>query len=235
MYEDMDERLSALEQRLGVVFQDRKLLLKAVTHCSYRNEHRVSAWGNNEVLEFLGDAVLELCVREHLVKRFTKESEGGLTVRTSTLVKTETLARVGEELRVADVLLMSKGQMQDFRQPSKTRIHLLACAFEAILGALYTDQGIGACRFVVDHLLHTTLSRFVSESRDYKTELQEQVQAMQKVTPTYQTLQEIGPDHEKCFLVAVFIDGKKVAEGSGGSKKEAEKAAAKAALALINI
>lgn len=233
MYADMDARLAALEQRLGVTFKNRALLLEAVTHRSYLNESRRHPVRHNELLEFLGDAVLEIAVTEYLFKRFRgKKTEGDLTNWRAALVNARTCAMLAEKLGVEGCLLMSRGEFKD--KASKARMHILADAFEAILGAVHQDQGIGAARFVVDALVLAHFSKIIENAIDAKTTFQEVAQARWGITPHYETLREWGPDHARNFHVGVFLQRKMVAQAEGMTKKEAHEAAAKIALQTIN-
>lgn len=233
MYPNMEERLRALEARLGVEFKNRTLLLTAVTHRSYLNEYRGTTWHHNEILEFLGDAVLELCVTDHLVSRFPTDWEGDLTNKRSAIVCTDTLAIIGEELQLSDAILMSHGQAKDHIPGSKPRKYIVACTVEAIIGALYRDQGIGECRLLVDQLFHTRVSQLVNDTVDHKSLLQDRVQAECGITPHYVLLSQSGPMHEQSFVFAVFAGKEKLATGEGMSKKEAQFRAAAVALANL--
>lgn len=228
MYRDMDARLAALEERLGVTFRDRKLLLEAVTHRSYLNESRVRL-PHNERLEFLGDAVLELIVTEHLFRKFPQEEEGVLTNWRAALVKGEFLSEIGKRLGLNDILLLSRGEAKN--RDGKARARLLENAVEAIIGAVYFDQGLPSCRLFVDHYVLVSLAKTLAATQDAKSELQEWVQAECRITPSYDVLAEWGLDHAKRFRVAVNVGGTHVAEAEGTSKDGAQKAAAAKALA----
>lgn len=233
MYSDMDARLAALEQRLGVEFKDRRLLRQAITHRSYLNEH-LDAGPDNEILEYLGDAVLELVVREHLVRRFGKiEREGQLEHRCKAVVSNENLGHVGETLGLDKIILISRGYRA---APRGTREHryILACTVEALFGALHLDQGIGACRLLADILLHTSLSAALARFEDPKSDLLQLVQERWRVTPYYRVLQNGQPNERRPCRVGVFIGMIKVAEGEGPSRKDASFAAAKTALTTID-
>lgn len=209
-------------------FSDETLIKTALTHRSSLNEsgNKIS----NERLEFLGDAVLELVTTQYLYDRFPTKPEGVLTMYRSALVKTETLAMVASKMKLGDALIMSKGEEASGGRLNKG---LLADTFEAITGALYLDQGYDAARNFLETvlLIHTDDILEKGLHKDPKSSLQEKVQALGFETPYYKVLEESGPDHDKKFTVAVMIDSKAVAEGSGKSKQEAQQKAAENALA----
>lgn len=220
-----------IEESLGVSFKDKTLLKQAFTHRSYVNEHRGEKLEHNERLEFLGDAVLELVVTEHLFEKYPSKPEGELTSFRAGLVNTISLSNVAKKLGMNEGLLLSKGEAKD---TGRARQYILANTFEAFVGALFLDQGYDAASaFIEAHLLPLT-DEIVSKRLwlDSKSNLQEQSQEKAGVTPTYQVLDESGPDHDKKFVVGVYLDGKLIAEGGGQSKQEAEQEAARAALEL---
>lgn len=233
MYSDMDARLAALEERLGVEFKDCLLLLEAVTHRSFLNENRKHPVHHNELLEFLGDAALELAVTEHLFRKFRgRETEGVLTNWRAAVVNIESLARIGVELKLDEVILMSRGAAKAARGSKSWRV-IVGNAMEAIFGAIVVDQGIGTVRMVVDALFNTRLSEIVGSFDDPKSTLQELVQANRGVTPTYSVIRQWGPDHDRHFRMAVYAGSMKIGEGEGASKHEAQREAARAALQTI--
>lgn len=213
---------------LGVEFHDINLLITALTHRSYVNEHKKSVKEHNERLEFLGDAVLELIATNFLFRNYT-QPEGILTSWRSALVRTESIGAAATRLGYEKLLRMSKGEKHD---TGRAREQILANSFEAVLGALYLDQGYEvADKFVNENLLNTFQEILNSGSwMDPKSRLQEVVQAEGSSTPIYQVLGEKGPDHDKTFTVGVVIDGKLTAKGIGPSKQAAQIAAAKSAL-----
>lgn len=220
---------SVLEERLGHVFRDRSLLLQAITHRSYLNEHSDVTHEHNERLEFLGDAVLEMVVTEHLYKTYS-DPEGVLTNWRAALVNAKTLASISRDLQFEEFLLLSKGEARD--KDSKARMYILANAIEALIGAMYLDGGMEAAEvFIQKHIL-SHLPHIIEHELyvDAKSKLQETSQEMLGVTPTYKVLAEEGPDHQKEFLVGVYLDKELVAEGKGMSKQEAQLVAAQAAL-----
>lgn len=223
----------AHSEKLGVTFKNLDLLIEALTHRSYLNEHRTTPGSHNERLEFLGDAVLELAVTHFLFTKFPTKPEGDLTAYRAALVNTYSLAETAEGLGVNDMLLLSKGEKKD---TGRARQIILANAFEAILGAIYLDQGFEAAEAFVAKNLYPKID-YVLKNRtwqDAKSQFQEVAQDKKSVTPTYKTLSETGPDHDKQFTVGVFLADKEVARGDGKSKQEAEQAAAQAALDRIS-
>ncbi|MDD5437941.1 MAG: ribonuclease III [Patescibacteria group bacterium] len=222
-----------LEERLGYKFKDKSMLLQSLTHRSYLNEHSDYEYEHNERLEFLGDAVLELIVTEHLYKNYANP-EGELTNWRAALVNAKTLAGIATQLEFEDYLLMSKGEAKD--KNSKARMYILANAIEAIIGAIYLDGGAKAAEgFIHKHILSHL--PFILKNQLYidpKSKFQETAQEMLGVTPTYKVLKETGPDHNKEFTVGVFLDKELIALGSGTSKQEAQIAAAQAGLEAKN-
>ena len=217
------------EQSLGLQFNDLDLLRQAFTHRSYLNEHRGVTHGHNERLEFLGDAVLELISTHHLYETFPNKTEGELTAFRAALVNAVTCAQVGEELGINDYLLLSKGEAKD---TGRARGVLLANAFEALVGALYLDQGYDAAKMFIEKHLFPKLDEILRKKlwQDPKSTLQEKAQDVEGVTPHYVVLKETGPDHDKQFIVGVYVRDTLLGEGSGKSKQEAETSAARAAL-----
>ena len=230
MAKETDERnieadLLTLERVLGFVFHDKMHLLTAITHRSYLNEHRDAKQDHNERLEFLCDAVLELIVTDFLYRKYPDKPEGELTAIRSALVNTVSLSNASTKLGVNDYLLMSKGESKDV---GRARQYILANAFEAFIGALYIDQGYGtAQKFVADQLFDKTDE--IVEKRlwqDPKSRFQELAQEHTNLTPTYTTLSQEGPDHDRIFTVGVFLGKEKAGEGRGRAKQEAEQEAA---------
>ncbi|MBP7006163.1 ribonuclease III [Patescibacteria group bacterium] len=221
--------LSVLEDRLGHVFRDRSLLLQAVTHRSYLNEHSDFDHEHNERLEFLGDAVLELVVTEYLYKTFPNP-EGVLTNWRAALVNAKTLAGISRDLAFEEFLLLSKGEARD--KDSKARMYILANAIEALIGAIYLDSGMSASEKFIHSKILSHLPRIIELELyvDAKSKFQETAQETLGITPTYKVLDEHGPDHQKEFTVGVFLDRELIATGKGTSKQEAQLAAAEAGL-----
>lgn len=230
---NIDEDLIALERVLGYVFKDKLHLLTAITHRSYLNEHREAKQDHNERLEFLGDAVLELVVTDFLFHKYPQKPEGELTAIRSALVNTNSLADASTKLGVNEYLLMSKGESKD---TGRARQYILANTFEAFIGALYVDQGYGvAQKFIAEQLFDKTDE--IVEKRlwqDPKSRFQELAQEHENLTPSYATLSQEGPDHDRIFTVGVFLGKEKVAEGKGRAKQEAEQEAALKAIEAKN-
>jgi len=220
---------SKFEKRIGVQFKNINLLQTAFTHRSYINEHKDCGLEHNERLEFLGDAVLELAVTEYLFQKFSTEAEGVLTAYRSAVVNTVSLLSVADKLGVNDFLLLSKGEAKDM---GRARSFIIANVVEAIIGALYLDQGFESARkFIATNFL-CSVNEVVEKQlwQDAKSHFQEKAQEIEKITPTYAVVEESGPDHDKYFKVGVFLGDKKIAEGRGVSKQEAEQLAAQNAL-----
>jgi ribonuclease-3 len=218
------------QARLGLTFKNLELLEESLTHRSYLNEHKTSK-AHNERLEFLGDAVLELATTHFLFTKFPNKPEGDLTAYRAALVNTVSLAETAELIGLNDFLLLSKGESKD---TGRARQIILANAFEAVLGAIYLDQGYDAAEaFVAKHLYGKIDGVLANRTwQDAKSKFQEAAQEKKSVTPMYKTLNETGPDHDKKFTVGVFLSTKdEVARGEGKSKQEAEQDAAQNALA----
>ena len=217
------------EKQIDVRFKNKELLKQAFTHRSYLNENPESGLQHNERLEFLGDAVLELIVTEHLYKSYPDKPEGELTTWRAALVNARMLAIVAKDLKLGDYLLLSHGEA---RETGKARDYILANATEALLGALYLDQGLKACKIIIEQYVLSKLPQVLEEKlfEDAKSRFQELAQEKTGITPSYQVLKEWGPDHEKNFQVGVTLGKDLIAKGQGMSKQEAEQDAAKAAL-----
>ncbi len=221
--------IDKLQTLLKVKFKDTGILLSAVTHRSYLNEHRDATWDHNERLEFLGDAVLELAVTDFLYKKYPDKPEGELTAVRAALVNTVSLASASERLGINEYLLMSKGEAKDV---GRARQYILANVFEATIGAIYMDQGYDQARdFIADRLFEKT-DEIVKDRlwQDAKSRFQELAQEYASVTPTYETLSQEGPDHDRVFTVGVKLRNELVAEGKGRAKQEAEQDAAEKAI-----
>lgn len=234
----MEERnisaeLDQLQTILNVQFSDTNILLSAITHRSYLNEHREATWPHNERLEFLGDAVLELVVTDYLFSKYPEKPEGELTAVRAALVNTNSLAEASEQLGVNRFLLMSKGEAKD---QGRARQYILANAFEACIGALYVDQGYDVAKDFIAGRLFAKTDEIVDKRlwQDAKSRFQELAQEHASITPTYDTVGQEGPDHDRIFTVGVFLKSEKIAEGKGRSKQEAEQEAAEKAIAAKN-
>lgn len=225
----MEKDLSTLEKKLGVEFEKKELLQQALVHRSFLNEHPSFGVGNNERLEFLGDAVLELVVTEFLFKNYS-EPEGELTNWRASLVRSEQLALVAADLEVEKYLYLSKGESNDKTQ--KARQTILANACEAIIGAMYLDQGLEASRKFIQKNFLIRLENILENQlyRDPKSLLQEMSQEKLGITPVYRVITESGPDHKKHFVMGVWFEKDLIAEGEGASKQAAQLSAAENAL-----
>lgn len=226
---NLGKELIDLQQLLGVTFNNTDILRTAITHRSYLNEHKEATWEHNERLEFLGDAVLELAVTDYLFKEFPQKPEGELTAIRAALVNTNSLSAASEALGVNQYLLMSKGEAKD---EGRARQYILANVFEAFIGAMYIDQGYDTARNFIASRLFDNTAEIVRKRlwQDAKSRFQELAQDKASVTPTYETVSQDGPDHNRVFTVGVFLRAEKIAEGKGASKQEAEQKAARAAL-----
>ena len=224
--------LETLQKNIGVSFTNQKLLKQAFVHRSYLNESK-EFLTSNERLEFLGDAVLSFVTSQYLFRTYPQYPEGTLTNIRSTLVKTTSLAITGTELHLGQLLLLSRGEESS---GGRTNQSLLADSFEALLGAIFLDQGIDiAQQFVEKVLLFKTESIIKNKSYiDYKSLLQELIQEETKISPTYNVIKSEGPDHDKVFYVEVMMGDTPLAQGKGKSKQEAEQDAATAALEKRN-
>ena len=216
------------KEKLGYDFENIDLLVTALTHRSYLNEHKKSASEHNERLEFLGDAVLEIVTTDFLFSNYDKP-EGILTAWRSALVRTESIGAAGERLGYEKLIRMSRGEKQG---SARARQQILANAFEATTGAIYLDKGYEAAKkYITDNILSTLPQILEEESwRDPKSYLQEISQARDGFTPIYKVLKEDGPDHDKNFTLGVFVGDKKMGEGEGPSKQTAQQEAAREAI-----
>jgi ribonuclease-3 len=222
---------SSLEKKLGLQFNNKDLLTQAFVHRSYLNENPDFRLEQNERLEFLGDAVLELIVTEYLYKEYPDKAEGELTNWRASLVNAKMLTKVAEQLGFNDFLLLSRGETKEL---GKARQYILANTFEAFVGALYLDQGFGACDGFIKKYVINNLQEIITSGayKDAKSTFQEKAQDKDGVTPAYKILKEWGPDHKKKFTVGVYLKAELIAEGEGYSKQEAEEEAAKKALEI---
>ncbi len=220
---------SQLEKKLNLKFKNKDLLTQAFIHRSYLNESPNFRISHNERLEFLGDAVLEQIVTEYLFEAFPQKPEGELTSLRAALVNAKMLAKIASLLGFNDFLLLSQGEQ---REMGKSRQYILANAFEAFIGALYLDRGMKVCGKFIKEYLIKELSDIIKNNlyKDAKSKFQEEAQEKEEVTPSYKVLSELGPDHERSFIVGVFLRDKLIGEGKGSSKQEAEEEAAKQAL-----
>ena len=220
--------LEDLELNLKTKFNNKDLLTQALTHRSYLNENPNFHLDHNERLEFLGDAVLELVVTEYLYKNYTNP-EGELTAWRASLVNSKMLAIVGAELGINDHLLLSKGESKD---EGRARQYIITNAMEAIIGAIYLDKGYEDASVFIHNFILPKLGDIIEKElhKDAKSLFQELAQEKTGITPTYKVLKESGPDHDRSFIVGVFLSDEKYGEGEGMSKQEAQQAAAGSAL-----
>lgn len=216
------------QDKLHVTFNDIELLVTAFTHRSYLNEHKKTVHAHNERLEFLGDAVLELVVTEYLYSNYS-EPEGILTNWRSSLVRTESISAAAANFGFEPLLRLSRGEK---RGSSRARAQILANSFEAVVGALYLDQGYEAARVFITESILSTFEQILQSGSwmDPKSRLQELAQSQENATPVYKVMQEEGPDHDKTFTVGVFVGNKLRGQGTGPSKQTAQQKAAETAL-----
>ncbi|MBI2673698.1 MAG: ribonuclease III [Candidatus Zambryskibacteria bacterium] len=217
------------EKRAGVVFKDKNLLKQAFTHRSYINENRDLALEHNERLEFLGDAVLELAITGYLYERLKHSDEGELTALRSALVNADTCSQVAQTLGANEFLLLSKGELKD---TGRARQYILANTLEAIIGAIYLDRGYDIAKnFILTHIAPLVENILATgDWIDAKSRFQEKAQEYMSMTPIYKTIRESGPDHDKRFVVGVYVNEEVYGKGEGKSKQDAEQEAARQAL-----
>lgn len=216
------------QEKLGFEYENIDLLITALTHRSYVNEHKKSVSEHNERLEFLGDAVLELVVTDYLFRNYA-EPEGILTSWRASLVRTESIGEAGDALGYEPLIRMSKGEKNGSQ---RARQQILANAFEAVIGSIYLERGYDdAATFITKHILSKLDTIIETGSwRDPKSHLQEVSQRIDNQTPLYKVLEEVGPDHDKVFTLGVFVGDTLMGKGSGPSKQAAQQEAARAAL-----
>lgn len=216
------------QKLIGTEFSNMELLITAFTHRSYVNEHKKSAKEHNERMEFLGDAVLELVVTSHLYSNY-QEAEGVLTNWRSALVRTESISAAADTLGFEEYLRLSRGER---RGSKRARQQILANTFEAVIGAIYLDQGYDCAEAFITTSVLATLPEIIKTGswEDAKSKLQELAQEKHSITPAYRVLEEFGPDHEKIFNIGVYIGQELFGEGKGSSKQAAQQAAAEEAL-----
>lgn len=231
---EQETKISSVEKLLSYTFKKKDLILLALTHRSYTNQLKKQGENyNNERIEFLGDAVLELVVSEYLYKEYPDFPEGILTLVRSTVVRTSSLSTALEKIGVQDSIIMGKGEE---KSGGKNKPYILANTYEAIVGAIYLDGGYkAASKFIFDTLkeyIHHVVDN--KKFMDPKTQLQEIVQSHFKITPFYTIIHESGPAHEKEYIAAVHVGEKKLSEGKGSSKQKAEETAAEKALEILD-
>lgn len=218
---------SRLEQTTKIKFKDLALLRQAVVHRSYLNEHPDFELHHNERLEFLGDAVLELIITENLFRKYPDSPEGDLTSWRASLVNAKMLSSIAGELELEKYLYLSKGESKDSN--SKARQYILANAMEALIGAIYLDQGTEAAKKFIESWILVKLENILANELylDPKSKFQEKAQELYGITPHYKVLSESGPDHAKIFEVGLFLGEEKISKGMGTSKQEAQVDAAR--------
>lgn len=222
--------LEEFKQQNNLKFDNDKLLAQAFIHRSFINENPRSGLAHNERLEFLGDAVLELVVTEFLYAKYKEQNEGDLTAYRSALVNAVTLGQLADELSFNDLMRLSKGEAKDV---SRARSSILADAYEAVVGAIYLDQGYDAVRDFISKTLLVKTEDIIRQGlyKDAKSFVQEKSQDINGLTPAYRVIDEEGPDHDKRFRVGIYFGEELIAEGMGKSKQEAETDSARNALA----
>lgn len=226
--------LSQFEKKVNVTFRNKNLLKQAFIHRSYINENPRTGFSHNERLEFLGDAVLELIVTDFLFKKYPNKQEGDLTSYRAALVNAQIIGSIAmNDLGMNEFMMLSKGEAKDV---GRARFSILADAYEAFLGALYLDQGYDVCEIFVRDTILIKTEEVVKKGlwKDPKSLVQEKAQEHLGVTPLYKVQQELGPDHDKRFVVAVYFGAEFIALGEGKSKQEAEQQAAEGALKAKN-
>ena len=221
--------LTTIESIIGIAFKNRDLLEQALVHRSYLNENPHFRLSHNERLEFLGDAVLELVVTEELYHTFPEKPEGELTSLRAALVNSKMLSEVSQALGLNDHLLLSRGEAKDI---GRARQFILANTFEALIGALYLDQGYATAHDLIKRHLMPHLESVLSGKlyQDPKSLFQEEAQERVGITPSYEVIRQWGPDHDKHFVVGIYLGQELVAEGEGPSKQVAQEEAAKLGL-----
>ncbi|MEA3273453.1 MAG: ribonuclease III [Patescibacteria group bacterium] len=232
MPQDLRTIPKSLIEKLGIKFKDINLLKTALTHRSYLNEHRKNNLEHNERLEFLGDAVLELITTKYLYSHYNKP-EGELTNLRAALVKGETLTKIGKELKIDSYLFLSKGEA---KTNGRSHNYILANTIEAVIGAMYLDQGIKIAEQFIAKYIIVKLPSIIDNQlyRDSKSLFQEKAQEKEGITPSYKLVAENGPDHNKHFKVGAYLDSSLIAEGKGDSKQEAQQNAAAESLKVKN-
>jgi len=220
------KNFNQFEEKINIMFKDKSLLKQAFIHRSYINENPNIGLSHNERLEFLGDAVLEIIITEFLFNKYPDKTEGELTAYRAALVNTQSIYSAASELDMNDYLLLSKGEAKDI---GKARQYILANTFEAVIGAIYIDQGYEAAKKFIEESLFHRVEGIVEHRlwQDNKSYFQEKAQEAVGITPSYSVLEEVGPDHDKSFTVGVFLGEDLVAKGTGRSKQDAEQEAAK--------
>jgi len=229
----MTPTINKLETIIGIKFKHPDLLSQALTHRSYLNENKQLHLHSNERLEFLGDAVLELWVSRKLYSLFPEYPEGQLTALRSLIVRTENLAKIANDIDLGQYIFLSRGEEN---HGGRRNISILADTLESLIGAIFLDLGQTSANKFLDHFVFPSINSISRQKiyKDPKSIFQEIAQSSRGVTPHYLTLSETGPDHDKHFEVAAYINNQLIAKGKGNSKQKAEEAAATAAANLIS-
>lgn len=224
-----NDKLAELESRIGISFLNKDNLLQALTHRSYLNENTEWHLDHNERLEFLGDAVLELVVTENLYENYPDKPEGDMTNWRAALVNAVMLADISKKFDLNEYVLLSRGEAKDV---GRARQFILANAIEALIGAIYIDQGYESSKKFILKFVMVELDEILKNKayKDYKSKFQEESQDKVGITPTYEVIKEWGPDHAKTFKVGLFLEKELISEGEGLSKQEAQQEAAKSGL-----
>ncbi|MFP3896832.1 MAG: ribonuclease III [Anaerolineales bacterium] len=231
---ERDKALARFQSQIDIRFEDVLLLDEALTHSSFTNEHADCDAGDNQRLEFLGDAILDFLVGEWIYTHYPSAREGVLTSVRAYIVRTEGLASFAQQINLGEYLRLGRGEAAS---GGRSRAANLCAAFEALVGAIYLDRGMERARAWVHRFLEQREEEIARhyDPRDPKTTLQEYVQGRLHITPNYRIVREKGPDHAKMFTAQVLVNDKVWGEGAGASKREAEKAAADAALKVHGV
>lgn len=226
-------KFEKFEENINIKFKNKELLKTAFTHRSYLNENPSQGAEHNERMEFLGDAVLELIITEYLYKKYPKKTEGDLTSYRAALVNAIMLSSVASEIGMEEFLLLSKGEKKD---TGKARQYILANTIEALIGAIYLDQGYDVTYTFLEKTLFSKIESIIENKLwiDSKSLFQEKSQDVMSITPAYKVVSQSGPDHDKHFVVGVYLNNELIAEGEGSSKQEAEQKAAQEGLKIKN-
>lgn len=229
--EHLISQVAVIEEHLGYVFENKDLLINALVHRSYANEHRETTLAHNERLEFLGDSVLGLVVADYLYHRLPASSEGELSQLRSKLVEASICAKYFQKLKLPNFILLGRGEKLT---EGRNKVSILADAFEAIVGAIYIDGGMNMAKsFLICHFEEEATKIIGSPPHNYKAELQDYSQKKFQKVPVYKVVQESGPDHAKLFHIVVYLDDQQAGLGFGASKKEAEQHAAFEAISKL--
>ncbi len=229
----MSNNLEELQTKIGYVFKDKEKLIHSLTHRSYINEHRDQHLPSNETYEFLGDSILEFWISDKLFRLFPQFDEGDLTNLRALIVCTQNLALISTNISLCDFVLLSKGEE---KHGGRDNPSILADTFESVLGAIYLDGGTTPAFKFLEKVLNQSISDLSSKKiyKDPKSVFQEISQSKRGITPKYQTMGESGPDHQKNFEVAVFLEDELIATGNGNSKQKAEEDASIKATKILN-